>query len=259
MNTLLVADSFRVRECDGVAEARMPGLHLERFSAGVAETLLAMGEEGPGTDWWELEFLPFLDTLPEQLALGGAGFPRIELRVTDDGALSLAVQIRRLPRLTTRIDLRTAPEPDRVAPRIKGPDIDRLLAMNRESGAETLLLDGTGDAIEGATTSLLWWDSDTLCVSAATQRISSVTEELVRAIAEQRGVRVETRNATPADLRASEVWAVNALHGIRAVTHIDDIETARARRGRLADYRDALEDTWQPLLGDVPKTPLDWS
>lgn len=245
MDTLLVADSFRVRVRDhgGVAEARMPVLHFERFRTGVAEAL----DDQPDEDWWELVFEPFMETVPAQIAEGGAGFPRIELRDAGDSEPVLDLRIRPLPRLTTRIELRTAPGVRLITPRLKGPNIPRLAELNRGLGAEALLIDDAGSAVEGATTSLLWWDGGTLCAVASEERVLSVTELLVLSIAAHRGIPVEMRSCTPKEITAHEVWALNALHGIRKVTGIDGVSTGTPRRGRLADFRDALEDTWQAI------------
>lgn len=256
MEQLLVADSFRVREREGVAEVRMFAAHLERFQRGVVDTL----DRSPSDDWWQLEFEPFIDTVPEQLARAGSGFPRLELCAdADSDEVRLRLRTRPLPRLFTRIDLRTAPRPTLISPHIKGPNIARLAELNAELGAETLMLDERGRAIEGATTSLVWWRGNTLCTVATQDRVASVTEMLVVSIAAHFGTQVETASPTVAELSSCEVWAVNALHGIRAVTTIDGTRTAAGRRGRIAQYRDALEDTWQSVYGEPEWEAEDFS
>lgn len=262
METLLVADSFRVRERERTAEARMPGLHLDRFREGVAAVLEGSVAAGllSGSrrdDWWELVFEPFMKTAPERIAAGGAGFPRLQLLGPEGGEGGeasgaeprLGVRIRPLPRLTASLELRSAPSTTLVTPRLKGPSIGRLAALNRELGAEALLLDRSGGAVEGATTSLLWWDGATLCATASEERVDSVTERLVIAIAERRGDPVERRSCRPDQIAAHEVWAVNALHGIRRATRIDGAPTGSPDHRRLADFRDALEDAWRPIDG----------
>jgi len=250
MGTLLVADSFRVREREGVAEARMPAMHLDRFRRGVAAAIEEILHGSRREDWWRLVFEPFMGAVSEQIADGGAGFPRIELRGGDDGGDPvLDVLIRPLPPLTTSLELRSAPGAPLARPRLKGPNIDRLGALNRELGAEALLLDEAGHAVEGATTSLVWWDGPVLCTARSRERVESVTERLVLAIAEQRGFPHEPRACTPGEIAAHEVWALNALHGIRAVTLIEGTPTGGPERGRIADFRDALEGAWRPLNG----------
>lgn len=247
MEELLVADSFRVRECDGVAEVRMFAAHLERFHRSIVDTL----DRPPNDDWWQLEFEPFIDTVPEQLSRAGNGFPRLELCVdTRSDEVLLRLRTRPLPRLFTRIDLRTTPRPALNSPHIKGPNIARLAALNAELGAEALMLDERGRVIEGATTSLVWWRGNTLCTVATQDRVASVTEMLVVSIAATFGAQIETASPLVAELSSCEVWAVNALHGIRAVHTIDGERTATGRRGRIATYRNALEDTWQSVYGE---------
>lgn len=254
---LLVADSFRVREREGVAEARMPAMHFDRFRRGVAAAIEGLLDGSRREEWWRLVFEPFMETGPGRIADGGAGFPRIELRgiepLGNDGSAGgdpvLDVLIRPLPPLTTDLELRSAPGVRLATPRLKGPNIDRLGALNRELGAEALLLDEAGRAVEGATTSLVWWDGPVLCTARSRERVESVTERLVLAIAERRGVPLEPRACTPDEIASHEVWALNALHGIRAVTLIDGTPTGGPERGRIADFRDGLESAWRPLNG----------
>ena len=47
------------------------------------------------------------------------------------------------------------------------------------------------------------------------------------------------------DLLGSEVWTVNALHGIRLVTSIDHHEQSAPNALRLALFRKALDSSWQ--------------
>jgi hypothetical protein len=44
-----------------------------------------------------------------------------------------------------------------------------------------------------------------------------------------------------------EVWALNALHGIRVVTSIDGVALPEPDTQRLACFREALDQTWQPI------------
>ena len=58
------------------------------------------------------------------------------------------------------------PDPRR-APRRKGPDLERLAALRERAAAhgagEAVLADADGRLLEGAYTSLLWWEGETLC------------------------------------------------------------------------------------------------
>lgn len=246
MEQLLVADSFRVRLRAGTAEVRGFDLHLARFAAGVAQTPDAQhSARGSRT-----AFEAFMAEAPGLIAAGGEGFPRLEAGLDPGtGELSFGVRIRELPRLGDSVELRSAPSAGLVAPRVKGPNISRLAELNRALGAEALLIDGAGRAVEGATTSLLWWDEGTLCVVASDQRIDSVTERLLLGIAERLGVPSERRSLTATGLAAHEVWAVNALHGIRPVAAVDGTATTAPEKARLRTFLDELDATWRPVHG----------
>ncbi|WP_449283918.1 aminotransferase class IV, partial [Leucobacter sp.] len=136
-------------------------------------------------------------------------------------------------------------------PHRKGPNIARLAELNRGLGAEALLLDADGRALEGATTSLIWWRDDADQSGGAVDepstgggRVASVTEELLHRTA--RG-RLAAGRPTPAELTRCEVWAVNALHGIRVVTSIDGVALPESHGPRLERFREALDRTWAPL------------
>ena len=94
----------------------------------------------------------------------GRWFPRIELRA--DG--ELAVLVRPAPPREPTVVAWIADVPDpRRAPRRKGPDLDRLAALRERAAAhgagEAVLADADGRLLEGAYTSLLWWEGETLC------------------------------------------------------------------------------------------------
>ncbi|MFT4231495.1 MAG: aminotransferase class IV [Leucobacter sp.] len=298
---LLVADSFRVRANPrtGAAEVRGLDRHLERFRGaalgqlpGAEErerenrrlhdeavaALRASGEFSPATflfagrcaaDTALLDRIDaFLDDALARISEYGEGFPRIELwepeRAGGDPELSLA--LRPLPELSDTIKLRTAPGIRLEHAGRKGPNIGRLAELNRELGAEALLLDPKARALEGATTSLVWWtdasDGSGRYVSetwSRPDRVDSVTEGLLREAAQQRlvGRKPNRRRTgsfsegrlTPAELAGHEVWAVNALHGIRPVTSIDGVPADEPVETRLRWFREALDRTWQPVLG----------
>ena len=97
---------------------------------------------------------------------------------------------------------------------------------------------------EGATTSMVWWRGGQLFRAAAKDRVASVTEAL---LGELLGA-LEPAEITPAELAECEVWAINALHGIRVITSIDGAAAREPDSARLARARAALDETWQPLL-----------
>ncbi|WP_427868742.1 aminotransferase class IV [Leucobacter luti] len=248
---LLVADSFRVRVRvrGGIAEARAPEAHLRRFARGVrAATAHRGAAQRPG------ELDAFLADAMRRIADFGAGFPRLELWAaskTSTGAAQdparLALSLRPLPQLGTEIRLRTTTLAAPEHADVKGPNIAEYAALNRELGAETLLLDPrTARVREGATTSIILWEGDRAFVSDAPDRVASVTEALL--------AQAENEPPPPAQLTrerltapGAEVWAVNALHGIRPVTSIDGVPTAAPDPARLAAFRAILDGAWRPI------------
>ena len=82
-----------------------------------------------------------------------------------------------------------------------------------------MLSDGQGHLIEGAYSSLLWWEGERLCaVPDDAPALPGITRRLVLEIAAGDGIDVRYALPTPSDLAGNEVWLVGSLHGIRAVS-----------------------------------------
>lgn len=260
MSELWVADSFRVRQnaSTGVAEVRGWGYHLERFARASASALEEL-EAQP-----EQSLDDFIVEASERIDAFGEGFPRLELWLDPDETVRWGVSERPLPALADELELRTAPSgPDRPAPvhpDRKGPNLERYLDLNHRVGAEALLLDERGEVLEGATTSVIWWvGEDRAARVASDARVPSVTERLVAEAvplytpnpsAAGAGGAIEAERVVPQDLARHEVWAVNALHGIRVVTHIDGNATPEPDPRRLSWFRAVLDHAWEPVLND---------
>jgi branched-subunit amino acid aminotransferase/4-amino-4-deoxychorismate lyase len=136
------------------------------------------------------------------------------------------------------------PDPRR-APRRKGPDLERLAALREraaERGAgEAVLSDADGRLLEGAFTSLLWWEGETLCaVPDDAAILPGITRALLIELARKRDTPVAQRRPAPQELADHETWLVSALHGIRAVTRWADGGPPAGDARRAA--------TWQALL-----------
>ena len=250
---LLAADSFRVRARAGGVAVRGFSLHLERFSRAAGEAwreCFEPQEAGTGANAAspEQHISAFLSEAADRLASGGEGFPRLELWAPSPEsrgeAPELELALRPLPTIGDSIALRSAPRGARPLAHRKGPNIEAYRALNRELGAEPLLLDAGGRVLEGATTSLIWWDpgSHLGAVSALSRRVPSVTEALLREAA-----RFAPRIATAERLADCEVWAVHALHGIRWVSRIDDVPCAPPDVQRLARFREMLDRRWEAV------------
>ncbi|MFI0716323.1 aminotransferase class IV [Streptomyces inhibens] len=216
-------------------------LHIRRFAAACQ----ALG--GPP----QPQVATFFRAAAARVPTTGTWFPRVELAATE-GELALHLWIRPAPTLGESVRLWAADGPDRrTRPDVKGVDLDRLGALRDRALAagadEALLLDGAGRIVEGSTTSLLWWRGDTLCTPPATpRRLASVTRELLLGIAAAQGVRIAYETPTPRELDGLEVWAVNALHGIRPVTQWTNLQVSAGPAVRAPRWRGHLGRLAQP-------------
>ena len=201
MTALLAADSWLV--VDGRARA------VDRHWARFGETCRGHGVEP--------DALAALRARVEgAVPSEGRWFPRVELHA--DG--ELAVRVRPAPPREPTVVAWIADVPDpRSAPRRKGPDLDRLAALRERAAAhgagEAVLADADGRLLEGAFTSLLWWEGETLC---AVPDDAPILPGITRGLLIELAGAVELRRPEPRDLAGRETWLVSALHGIRAVT-----------------------------------------
>ncbi len=101
---------------------------------------------------------------------------------------------------------------------------------------------------DGSTTCLVWWRGESLCVPASEiERIDSVTVKTLITLATALGVDVLYETVIPADLAGLEVWALNAVHGIRIVTSWIDGPATAEQPGRVADWQARLDALRKPL------------
>jgi branched-subunit amino acid aminotransferase/4-amino-4-deoxychorismate lyase len=111
----------------------------------------------------------------------------------------------------------------RREPRRKGPDLERLASLRERAATrgagEAVISDAGGRLLEGAFTSLLWWEGETLCaVPDDAPILPGITRALLVALARDRGTPVAYRRPRSRELAERETWLVSALHGIRVVT-----------------------------------------
>lgn len=244
---LQVADSWLVTD----GRIRAFGAHVRRFSAACAE--LFGIETGQSRR--------FMQAAAARIPVQGRWFPRAELALAS-GAPRLQFWIRPAPPLgrTVRLWLPSVPDA-RTCPRIKGPDLDWLARQRADAVAagadEALLLSPSGRILEGATTSILWWQGEELCVPPEDAGVlPGITRLVLLDLAAFIGVPVFFGSPRPAELDGLEVWAVNALHGIRPVTGWlgADIEPGPARRaGRWQRY---LDEFVAPVTADQGRGPV---
>src|SRR3954468_6442085 len=250
--TILAADSWLVT--DGAVLAI--GLHRARFLDAVSE--LAEGR-GRTAEVDALDLESFWDAAISSIPRSGDWFPRVELRLQHDAA-ELLLRMRPAPARHRSLTLATFRGRDpRTEPWIKGPDLEAMTRLRTEAqghGAEeAVLLDAGGDTdghpgviAEGSTTALAWWVGEALCVpSIELPRVDSVTLRSVLALATATGVDVLHDSVSPDDLEGCEVWALNALHGIRIVTGWVDGPATAELPGRLDMWRARLAALGKPL------------
>jgi len=258
--TLLAADSWLVTEGRVLAL----GLHRMRFLDAVAELA---ERRGVSNEVDSLDVEGFWNASIAQIPRAGDWFPRVELRVQHEAAEFL-FRLRAAPQRHRSIVLATHQGDDpRREPWIKGPDLEAMTRLRTEAQSrhadEAVLLDGVDDGperyvAEGSTSCLAWWTGDALCVpSIDLPRIDSVTLRSVLALATATGVDVLHDTVMPSQLEGLEVWALNALHGIRIVTAWVDGPATAEQPGRLDIWRARLDALRKPLpeLLAPPLTP----
>jgi branched-subunit amino acid aminotransferase/4-amino-4-deoxychorismate lyase len=130
----------------------------------------------------------------------------------------------------------------------------RLRTQVQPSGAqEAVILTPEGFVADGSTTCLAWWRGDALAIpSDDIARIDSVTLRSVLALATALGVDILRESVTPDELDGCEVWALNALHGIRIVTQWVNGPSVAEQPGRLDAWRRRLDALRRPLPEPTP-------
>lgn len=246
---IFAADSWLV--VDGSVLAI--GLHRARFFDAVFELA---DRHGRTSEVDGLDLDSFWDAATARIPRAGEWFPRVELRVQHDAA-ELLLRMRPAPGRHRSLTLATFHGRDpRTEPRIKGPDLEAMTRLRTEAqrrGAdEAVLLDAAGGregvVAEGSTTALAWWTGEALCVpSVELPRVDSVTLRSVLALATATGVDVLHDEVTPEALEGCEVWALNALHGVRIVTGWVDGPCTAELPGRLDAWRARLDALRKPL------------
>ena len=227
MSELLAADSWLVDD----GRVRAVDRHWARFEA-------TCHQQGVGPD----ALAALRAEVERAVPARGRWFPRVELGA--DG--QLAVQVRPAPAREPTVVAWVADVADpRREPRRKGPDLERLAALRDRAAAhgagEALISDGDGRLLEGAFTSLLWWEGETLCaVPDDAPILPGITRAVLLELAQQRGTPVAQRRREPPELAGRETWLVSALHGIRVVTGWADGGPAAGAAPRA--------DGWQRLL-----------
>ncbi len=229
---LLVADSWLVR--DGTV--RGLDAHWSRFGGCCEQLGLA-----------PIELARFRAAVTASLPRGpGRWFPRVEAVDAEQGAPRLRLRLRRAPAPSLAVRVAVAAHGDpRTRPLCKGPDLDALIALRAQTIAagagELLLCDDDGRLIEGALSSLLWWEDGALCTTPDEHTLPGVTRALLLDIARRRGVEVRVRAPRAEQLEGLETWLTSALHGIRVVSAWVAPRVAAGAGQRAPAWREELD------------------
>lgn len=234
---LLLADSWLVRD----GRVRALDRHRARFERGCA----AIGGIPAAA------IAGFWSSAAALLPAEGAWFPRVELSVDRQ----LRLRIRVAPALGREVRVWVPPVADpRRVPHRKGPDLAAMATLRAAAAAagadEAMLLSPNGTVLEGASSSLLWWEDDALCTpSAQLPTLPGVTTALLQERAAALGVALRHRSCGLADLAGKETWMVNALHGIRRVTAWVGADQPAGDEGRAASWSAWLDGAAVPVSG----------
>lgn len=219
---LYVADSFFLEDGKVVGYQR----HLERFTTSTQRQGLVRSVDA------------FLEKVTTALPREGKWFPRIDL--TERGELE--VWIRPAPPLKQSLVLSTSAKDPRQEPTIKGPDIpalNEIRAQAQNQGADdAVILDSRGRIVDGSTTCLVWVEGHRVVIPPMEAlRVDSITVSILKDILQTQGIAVEEGWATPADIEGCELYALNALHGIRSALSWVNGPTLRVNHERLNVWR----------------------
>jgi branched-subunit amino acid aminotransferase/4-amino-4-deoxychorismate lyase len=232
--TIEAAESFLV--ADGTVRAL--NLHRERF----LDSLNA--GSGAVRGFW--------DAAIALIPRSGSWFPRLESQRSGDHHPAI-FRLRDAPPLSTSLVVATWLDPDpRTRPWIKGPDLDAMIRLRTtvqaRGAGEAVMTTDEGYVVETSQSGLLWWRGDILCGPPAEfPRVHSITVRTMLTLASALGIETYEEAVTPAELADTELWALNALHGIRIVTEWIDGPPLAQLPGRLALWRARMDALRKPF------------
>ena len=211
---VVAADSFVVDQGATVGYDR----HLSRFAEAIADAGFSL----------EAELAEFISRCEMRISREGRWFPRFDLVTSPEGHY-FRYHHRLAPAQQDSASLIVAPSDTRLVPHRKGPDLERMGDLRwwaySKGAQEALILSPDGVVVEGAYSAIAVIDHDSnefAITPKSFPRIPSVTEEIVRTLAEEDGLRVVEKPHTLGQLEGKEVWVLSALHGIRVGTSLHD-------------------------------------
>jgi branched-subunit amino acid aminotransferase/4-amino-4-deoxychorismate lyase len=228
------------------------GLHRDRFLGSLPADVRA--ETGADAFW---------DAALALIPREGDWFPRVELQ-RRSGAHSLVFRHRSSPpRTNNLVEVTWQGRDPRTVPAIKGPDLEaltRVRTIAQGSGAaEAVIVTGDGYIVEDSHGGLAWWRGEILCTPPREfDRVDSVTVRSLLALATALGVETYEESVTPAEIAETELWSLNALHGIRIVTRWVDGPPLAQLPGRLALWRARMDALRKPIpAASNPATAME--
>ena len=229
---LLVADSWLVED----GRVRSLQRHFDRFSGWVRASSKIPEDE--------LE--TFLGAAKELLPESGRWFPRIELAEPISGGLELRFRTRPAAEPWTRAILWVDTAPDsRANPWVKGPDLSHCMQLRRKAqlhgASEAVLVNQSNEVLEGALSSIIWWEKDVLCLPEADLPwLPSITRDELLQIAKSLGTEIKFTRATVAEVAQRETWILSSLQGFCPVEQWLGFEPVPIRQDRLSNFQRRL-------------------
>ena len=236
---VVAADSFVVDQGRVIGYDR----HLARFTAAVKDAGFSLDEE----------LAEFISRCEMWIPREGRWFPRFDLVTSPEGHY-FRYHHRLAPAQQETASLIVAPSDTRLVPHRKGPDLERMGNLRwwaySRGAQEALILSPDGIVVEGAYSAIAVIDHDSnhfAITPTSFPRIPSVTEDVVRTLAEEAGLSVVENTHTIAQLGGKLVWVLSALHGIRIATDILDGPTLVTDDSLRNHFQAGLEKLALPL------------
>ena len=236
---VVAADSFVVDQGKTIGYDQ----HLLRFAAAIADAGFSL----------DAELTEFISRCEMWIPREGRWFPRFDL-VTSTESHYFRYHHRLAPAQQETASLIVAPNDTRLFPRRKGPDLERMGDLRwwaySKGAQEALILSPDGIVVEGAYSAIAVIDhvrKEFAITPKSFPRIPSVTEGVVRTLADEAGLGVVEDTHTISQFEGKEVWVLSALHGIRIATEIVDGPTLVTNDSLRNQLQTALENLAQPL------------
>ena len=236
---VVAADSFVVDQGRVIGYDR----HLARFTAAVKDAGFSLDEE----------LAEFISRCEMWIPREGRWFPRFDLVTSPEGHY-FRYHHRLAPAQQETASLIVAPSDTRLVPHRKGPDLERMGDLRwwaySRGAQEALILSPEGIVVEGAYSAIAVIDhgrNEFAITPKSFPRIPSVTEGVVRTLAEEADLGVVEDTHTISQLEGKEVWVLSALHGIRIATEVVDGPTLVTNDSLRNQLQTALESLAQPV------------